>query len=129
MNERVRTKLVPAWLFAAAFCAAAQAGEFSLSLASGSQLWLEGDSSLHPYSSTATVVHLRAVLESSSGTTTQSLAQTLSRARVRTFETEIPVVGLKSHSAGLDKNLHKTLRAKEFPVITFQLKNDHLLRL
>ena len=76
--------------------------------APSSTLWLEGDSTLHRYSSTATVISVE--LDSDAG-----LAQATA------LTVKVPVAGLKSGHAGLDKNLQKALKAEEFPEIVFSL--------
>ena len=65
-------------------------------------LRVEGDSSLHKWISTATVVRL-----TSGGTANQ--------------EVRIPVSGLRSGEAGMDKNTRAAMKAAEFPDIVFRM--------
>jgi polyisoprenoid-binding protein YceI len=83
-------------LFAAAFVSPASA----VSLKRGA-LWLEGDSTLHPYKSTATVV-------------------AIAGADFKSFEVVIDAQGLKSGQAALDRNMYAALKAQEHPKITFR---------
>lgn len=92
----------------------------SLSLGPSSRLWLEGDSTLHPYSSTATVLSLSARVEDSTGPA-QGLAEAARAGFFKELALEVPVAGLKSGKSGLDKNMHSALKAKEHPAIRFAL--------
>lgn len=85
-----------------AACAQAATG----TLAKESAIWIEGDSTLHPFSSTATAVEFAADVE---GTTAKALTL------------RIPVDGLRSAHKGLDSNLQKALKSKEHPAIEFAL--------
>jgi polyisoprenoid-binding protein YceI len=88
-----------------ALAAAAAAQE--IVLGPGSVLWLEGDSTLHAYSSTATEVRV-------SGKWKEALG-------AEQFELEVPVRGLKSGKAKLDENMYEALNAGAHPVIRFEL--------
>ena len=88
-----------------------------LSLQPGSNLWLSGSSTLHPYASTSTLTQIVAVLTSGNGVFTD-IAR---RAPFQKFEVDIPVNGLKSGESGLDKNMYKALKMKEAPQIQFVL--------
>jgi polyisoprenoid-binding protein YceI len=70
------------------------------------RVWLNGDSTLHAFSSTATIVNIQAVF---------------AKGLPGTLEVEIPLSGLKSHSAGLDKNMRKALKEEKTPVLRFEL--------
>jgi len=87
--------------------AAATAGATTATLQPGSKLWLEGDSTLHPYRSDAERIDLTAELE----------RQKPSKLTVR-----IPIAALKSEHKGLDKNLQAALKAKDNPDIVFTLE-------
>lgn len=89
-----------------------------LALAPSSRLWLEGDSSLHPYSSTAAVLNLAFTLEAPGPAAAAISTKAPARMTLR-----IPVADLKSAHAGLDKNLRKTLKAAEHPDIVFTLRS------
>jgi hypothetical protein len=106
------------FLSAAAFCgalAASALGAQNLSLGPGSRLWLEGDSTLHPFSSTATIIK-------ASGAAAEAASPAeLLKAPGLSFELRVPVESLKSGKSGLDQNMYKALKAKEHPEIIFKL--------
>jgi len=87
----------------------------SLVLAPESRLWLEGDSTLHPYKSTAT--QLAVVGEAAA----ESPAGLLQAGAVAGFALTVPVKGLKSGKKGLDENLYKAVQAEEHPDILFRM--------
>jgi len=89
-------------------------------LGSESILTLEGNSTLHPYASTATQVHVQGEFAPQAPVT---LAQGVTAGQVKKFEVTILVEGLKSGESGLDKRMYKALKAKEFPDIGFSLSN------
>lgn len=94
------------------------AAAVELTLAPSSVLWIEGDSTLHPYSSTSTAVAAALALEAP-GDAAGALA---AKAPARMTFT-VPVASLKSAHGGLDKNLRKTLDAAAHPDITFTLRS------
>jgi len=61
---------------------------FTLAIKPPSRLWLLGDSTLHPYSSTTTVISLDAQFK---GTPAGSLLESLGRSDVLKFHISIPV--------------------------------------
>lgn len=93
---------------------AASAAPVALTPAAGSAVWIEGDSTLHPWSSTSTKVALEMTLEE--GTLAAAKAQKPAKLVVK-----VPVDSLKSEHGGLDKNLQKALNAKEHPEIVFAM--------
>lgn len=100
--------LVPAVTFASSFA-----------LGPGSTLWLTGDSTLHPYASTATILNVSGQWTATppADLPTSLLAQKGSG----TFELSIPVTGLRSGEKMLDKNMVNTLKGDKFPNIVFKL--------
>jgi polyisoprenoid-binding protein YceI len=93
----------------------------ALSLAAGSRLWLEGDSTLHAYSTTATKVEVTAELSAPiSGPAAEARAAVAGGA-LRALRVVVPVSGIKSGESGLDKNLQKALKADAVPAIRFTL--------
>lgn len=81
-----------------------------------SRLWLEGDSTLHPYSSTATALGLELSFSSGAALPAAAAAGVPARLIVR-----VPVKGLKSAHKGLDKNLVEALKGADHPDIVFTL--------
>jgi polyisoprenoid-binding protein YceI len=91
-----------------------------LTLASESRLWIEGDSTLHAYASTATRIDLVAaialpVMEG------HAMFDVLKNAKADGFKLAIPVRSLKSGKAGLDKNMRRALKSEQHAEIVFTL--------
>ena len=78
---------------------------------------LAGTSNLHDYTATTTSVRLTR-LQVASGA---DLAALTTPGTVQAFEIAIPAASLHSTRDGLDKNMHKALKAKEFADIVFRL--------
>jgi hypothetical protein len=97
----------------------ASAAVQDLVLGRESRLWLEGDSTLHPFSSTATRLNVSGGVEAPAKGDT--LADLVRGKKISGFRIVIPVAGLKSGEAGLDKNMHKALKADQHPEIIFEL--------
>ncbi len=105
-------------LSAALLLLALPASAVELTLAPSSVLWLEGDSSLHPFSSTSTAVAASLSLEAPG-----DAAAALSAKAPARMTLTVPVASLKSAHGGLDKNLQKALKAGEHPDIVFALRS------
>ena len=103
--------------------AAAGANAGTLKLSEGSWLRLSGDSTLHPFTSTATIMSLDMELSG------EALASALGARAPASMTLRIPVEGLKSNSEGLDKNLRKAMKVKgdENKEIVFTLSSYKLL--
>lgn len=114
MKNHTRPALASLLLFLAA-----SASALDVRLSPASRVWLEGDSTLHAFSSTATAVDFTLSLASAPGNVAEAVA---GRAKAA-MTVRIPVAGLKSGSGGLDKNLQKTLKAAEHPAIVYTLKD------
>src|SRR5687768_7876145 len=112
MNMRVKLGMSAVLLWAAT---AVQAG--SVALAPESRLWLEGDSTMHAYHSKATQISAEGETAPAIG----SPAGLFQPGAVKSFELSVPVEGLWSGKAGLDKNMREALKAAEHPVIRFRL--------
>lgn len=87
-------------------------GGASVAFAPSSRIWMEGDSTLHRYKSTATRFELSA--------TTQAGAAGFDLAGL---ELVIPVKGMKSHDKQLDANMYRALEADQHPTIRFVLRD------
>ena len=94
------------WLTVLTLAVATAASASTLSLAPGSTLRLDGTSTLHPFSFTASELRVDGDIA----------ARTPSRLVV-----EIPVAQLHSGESGLDKNMRKSLKADQVPDIRFEL--------
>ncbi len=98
----------------------------SVVLGVGSELTIEGTSTLHPWSSRTD--SLRLVFRLAPGTARPADArglEALVRAQgVRGLVVDVPVRSLRSaKEPRLDKNLWKTMRADEFPTVQFELSS------
>jgi polyisoprenoid-binding protein YceI len=80
---------------------------------------LAGNSNIHPFTATTTDVRMsRLVLAPAEGDRLQAAAKA---GGVEAFEVAIKAATLTSPKDGLDKNMHKALKTKEFPEIVFRL--------
>jgi polyisoprenoid-binding protein YceI len=98
---------------------AAAASAFTLAL--GSKLWLEGDSTLHKFSINATKVEVTAELAGTLAAGSPDARAAVAGGALKTLRVSVPVAGLKSGESGLDKNLEKALKQDAAPVIRFTL--------
>jgi polyisoprenoid-binding protein YceI len=112
MNERL--KAVPAAALVWALAAAAMGA--TATLGPGSKVWLEGDSTLHPFTSVSK--EFKVDLTVGQGTP-QTLAAGLAAKAPAAMTVTIPVKSLKSDKKGLDKNLYKALEAEKSPDIVY----------
>jgi polyisoprenoid-binding protein YceI len=125
----IARRLIP--LIAAVFCclsaaislAAAEpaAPATALTLAPGSRLWLEGDSTLHAYKSNATKIDATAEVGGTFAAGSAEARAAVAAGALKSLRISVPVSGLKSGENGLDKNLQKALKADAAPVIRFTL--------
>ena len=105
-------------LAALALLSLAGRGWAQLSFQPGGSLRIEGDSSLHKWSSTATVVAMTFEVAEEGP---QSLPYAITSSKIKGLEVKIPVAGLKSGESGLDKNLRKAMNAEKYPDIVYRL--------
>jgi hypothetical protein len=111
---------------AAAVTTATRGAPIPLSLGSGSELWLEGTSTLHEYQSRTKELRLTMARDSAEADPagTDQLIGLVQASKIRAVDVEVPVKSLHSpKGAGLDKNLWKALQADTHPTIRFRL--DH----
>lgn len=99
-----------------------------LTLAPSSKLWLEGTSTLHAYSSHATTMSAMADIElpTREADPNRALSRALREGTIEKFNFIVPVIGLKSKTDGIDKRLHKALKAKDHPTIRFELTSRNV---
>ena len=90
-----------------------------LVLASG-RVTIEGTSNIHGYSATSTAVKVAAVDVDTTGPNV--LDRALEPNAIRVFDVVIPTASLTSPRDGIDKNMHKALKAAEHPEIRFRLR-------
>jgi polyisoprenoid-binding protein YceI len=97
------------------------AGTAPLALASA-RISIEGTSNIHGYTASSTAVTVAAVdVDAEAGG--DVLARALEPNGVRAFEVVIPTASLTSPKDGIDKNMHKALKAAEHPEIRFRLRS------
>src|SRR5688572_9857313 len=104
--------------FAAAAAAAAvlgtaphAAGTAPLALASA-RVSIEGTSNIHGYTASSTAIRVAAV-DIDAEAEGEVLSRALEPNGVRAFEVVIPTASLTSPKDGIDKNMHKALKAAE----------------
>jgi polyisoprenoid-binding protein YceI len=82
---------------------------------------IDGNSNLHPYTASSTAVRLTRVQVAADVAGPDVWGNLVKPGAVQAFEIAIPVLKLSSPKEGLDKNMHKALKAQEHPEITFRL--------
>ena len=95
------------------------AGPASLTLTSA-RVSIEGTSNIHGYTASSTAVKIAAVDVDAAGE--DVLGRALEPNAIRAFEVVIPTATLTSPKDGIDKNMHKALKAAEYPEIRFRLR-------
>lgn len=86
---------------------------------SATRVSINGTSNIHPFTASTTDVRMsRLVLAPADGDRLQAAAKP---GGVQAFEIAIKASSLASSKDGLDKNMHKALKASEHPDITFKL--------
>ena len=88
-------------------------------------LWIEGDSTLHKWSSTSTAVAMAFKLADGAP---QSLSEAIKASKVKGLEVLIPVASLKSGESGLDKNMRKAMSEDKFPNVVYRLDHYELAK-
>lgn len=87
------------------------------------KVWIQGDSTLHKFESTATQVNVVMDLEAfGAGRGKESLDDRILNGKTGKLEISILVNGMKSGNRQLDKNMYKSLNAAGHPSITFSLQ-------
>jgi hypothetical protein len=92
-----------------------------ITLAPSSQLMLRGKSTLHDYAIAATRIQLAVELAESLPAGASALGRLAQPGAVKSIVLTVPVEAMKSEKNGLDKNMHKALKAAENPNIVFRL--------
>jgi polyisoprenoid-binding protein YceI len=93
----------------------------SFTLAPGSRLSLEGESTLHAYSSTATRVEATAEFDGSFAAGAADARAAVAGGALKSLRVAVPVAALRSGDSGLDKNMQRALKQDAAPVIRFTL--------
>ena len=100
--------------------AAAQDASLPLALASA-KVALAGTSNIHEFTAATTEVRLTRVALADGVTGPGLLAAVVNPGAVEGFEIAIRTASLSSPKEGIDKNMHKALKAGEFKDISFRL--------
>ena len=95
-----------------------------LTLTPGGSLYIDGDSTLHTFQSTATKVAVDFDLADGAG----ALPAAIKDGKVKGMTVTIPVAEMRSGEKGLDKNMRKTLKADENPDIVYKLGHYDLVK-
>lgn len=102
---------------------------YKLTLKKGSIIWIEGNSTLHPYESKSTVINLdtRAEFKNDPAATNESPQELLINKdiapQISKFILQVPVKTFESGIFGFDGNFNNTLKADKSPNISFIISN------
>lgn len=101
--------------------------DLPLILESGTVIKYDGNSTLHPFSATATDADFYLKISSPEANLlatqfTKAIDAIVKGNKVKTLKVTIPVKSLKSGEGALDGNMYNTLKAKDFDTITYQLQ-------
>jgi polyisoprenoid-binding protein YceI len=86
-----------------------------------SRVSIAGTSNIHPYTASTTALRVTRLKLAGAAATPTFWDDIVKPGGVEAFEIAIPAATLASDKEGLDKNMHKALKVKEFPDITFRL--------
>jgi len=115
--------LTIALLVVAPSAAFGEATRAAVSLGSGSELWLEGTSTLHDYESRTSKLEVSFLRDAATADPADvaALDAWLRAGGLKGLNLVVPVTTMRSGKDGLDKNMFKTLRTTEFPSIRFEM--------
>ena len=127
-----RTLRVPALVLAALFAAASLAQAAGLATQAGSKLWLDGSSTVHAYSSTASKLQVTFQHDPAAwpadATGGDAIERLIREKGVKSMEVVVDVAGMRSGKDGLDKNMRKSLKADKHPEIRFRMAGYELAK-
>ena len=86
-----------------------------------SRVSLAGTSNIHAYTASTTAARIVRLQAANGAPNVNPLEGLLTPGAVEAFEISIPAATLSSPKEGIDKNMHKALKATEHPDITFRL--------
>jgi polyisoprenoid-binding protein YceI len=116
------TSTVALGLYLAGAAAAIPAQESGAPLGLGaSRISIAGTSNIHAYTASTTAVRVTRVQLAGSVAGPNFWEEILKPGALDAFEIAIPAATLSSPKEGLDKNMHKALKTKEYADITFRL--------
>jgi polyisoprenoid-binding protein YceI len=108
------------YLGAAAAAAGGQEGSHSLTAVSG-RVSIAGTSNVHAFTASTSAVRITRVQIAGGVTGSDVWDEVVKPGAVEVFEVAISAATLSSPKDGLDKNMHKALKATEHPDIVFRL--------
>jgi len=114
------TLAVGLYMAAAAAAPAQEAGSSPLAVGA-SRVSIAGTSNIHAYTASTTALRVTRVKLASTAVGPAFWDEIVKPGALDAFEIAIPSATLASDKEGLDKNMHKALKVKEHPDITFRL--------
>lgn len=120
-----RKTMKGAALAAIALLALAAGSRAQIAVTPAGSLRIEGDSTLHKWSSTATAVSMSFTLADGAP---KDLSEAIKASKVKSLDVKIPVAGLKSGESGLDKNMRKAMNEEKYPDVTYHLDSYELAK-
>jgi polyisoprenoid-binding protein YceI len=103
----------------AAPAAAAGAPHTPLAITSA-RVTLDGTSNIHPFTASSSTIRVIA-MDVAGAPSADVLDTVLQPGALTAFEVTVPTTSLSSPRDGVDKNMHKALKAQEFPELRFKL--------
>ena len=116
MNRTIRAASAALLLLAAAANAA--------TLKPAGWLRVEGDSTLHKWTSTTTAVELELVLADEKADPVLAIGES----KVKSATLTVPVATLLSGEKGLDKNMRKAMNAEKHPAVVYKIASYQLVK-
>jgi polyisoprenoid-binding protein YceI len=107
-------------LIAAGTAAAAWQASQSLNF-TGTRVAIAGSSNVHDYTAATTTLRVVAIDAAVNGTGAAAWEELLKPGSIRALEVAVPAATLTSGKDGLDKNMHKALKAPQHADIVFKL--------
>lgn len=106
--------------------ASGEATRAAVSLGSGSELGLEGTSTMHDYESKTSALKVTFLRDPAQADPADvaALDAWLKAGGLKGLDLVVPVETMRSGKDGLDKNMFKALRTSEFPEIRFQMSGS-----
>ena len=101
----------------------AAGGLWPVTLGAGSELWIEGTSTLHPWSSRTDTLGLSFELAPGAPRpgSTSTLSEFVRAQTIRGAVVEVSVRSLRSKESRLDRNLWRAMQADEYPIVRFEM--------
>jgi hypothetical protein len=85
------------------------------------RITIDGTSNIHPYTASTTAVRVTRARLAANVPGPAFWDEIVKPGALEAFEISVPAATLTSPKEGLDKNMHKALKVKEHPEITFRL--------